>query len=65
MLHKLSDPSRYWAVLKWYGRDLVRFGQWWLDPPSHRHACALFPAEKERHKGGERDGPSLGRWPSF
>ncbi len=32
MLHKLSDPSRYWAVLKWYGRDLIRFGQWWLIP---------------------------------
>jgi hypothetical protein len=32
MLHKLSDPSRYWAVLKWYGRELVRFGEWWLIP---------------------------------
>src|SRR5256885_340221 len=32
MLHKLSDPSRYWAVLKWYGRELIRFGEWWLIP---------------------------------
>jgi hypothetical protein len=32
MLQKLSDPSRYWAVLKWYGRELVRFGEWWLIP---------------------------------
>ena len=32
MLHKLGDPSRYWAVLKWYGRELVRFGEWWSIP---------------------------------
>ena len=32
MLHKLGDPSRYWAVLKWYGRELIRFGEWWLIP---------------------------------
>lgn len=32
MLQKLGDPSRYWAVLKWYGREFVRFGEWWLIP---------------------------------
>ena len=32
MLHKLEDPSRYWAVLEWYGREFVRFGEWWLIP---------------------------------
>jgi Dolichyl-phosphate-mannose-protein mannosyltransferase len=32
MLHKLGDLSRYGAVLKWYGRELVRFGEWWLIP---------------------------------
>jgi hypothetical protein len=32
MLHKLGDPSRYWAVLKWYGREFFRFGEWWLIP---------------------------------
>ena len=32
MLHKLSDPSRYWAVVKWYGREVFRFGEWWLIP---------------------------------
>ena len=32
MLHKLGDLSRYGAVLKWYGRELVRFGDWWLIP---------------------------------
>lgn len=28
MLHRLSDPSRYWVVLKWYGKELLRFGHW-------------------------------------
>jgi hypothetical protein len=32
MLHKLGDASRYWAVLKWYGREFLRFGEWWLVP---------------------------------
>jgi cytochrome bd-type quinol oxidase subunit 2 len=32
MLHKLGDPSRYGAVLKWYGREFFRFGEWWLIP---------------------------------
>ena len=32
MLHKLEDPSRYWAVLKWFGKELFRFGQWLLIP---------------------------------
>lgn len=32
MLHKLRDASRYWAVLKWYGREFLRFGEWWLVP---------------------------------
>ncbi len=32
MLHKLSELSRYWAVLKWYGREFFRFGEWWMIP---------------------------------
>ena len=30
--HKLLDPSRYLAILKWYGRDFLRFGDWLLVP---------------------------------
>ena len=34
MLHKLEDPSRYWAVLKWFGKELFRFGHWlWIPIP--------------------------------
>ncbi len=27
-LHKLLDPARYWAVLKWYVKGFIRFGHW-------------------------------------
>jgi hypothetical protein len=29
---KLLDPSRYLAILKWYGKDFLRFGDWLLIP---------------------------------
>jgi hypothetical protein len=32
MLHKLREPSRYGAVLKWYGKDFLRSGKWLLIP---------------------------------
>jgi len=32
MLHKLEDPSRYWVVLKWFGKEVLRFGHWLLIP---------------------------------
>jgi hypothetical protein len=32
MLHKLADPSRYWASIKWFAREFVSFGDWWLIP---------------------------------
>ena len=31
-MHKILDPARYWAVLKWYGKDFLRFGHWLLIP---------------------------------
>ena len=31
-LHRLLDPSRYWAILKWYGKEFLRFGDWALIP---------------------------------
>lgn len=30
--HKLVDASRYLAILKWYGKDFLRFGDWFLIP---------------------------------
>jgi hypothetical protein len=31
-LQRLLQPSRYWAVLKWYAKDFLRFGHWLLVP---------------------------------
>jgi hypothetical protein len=31
-LHKLLTPARYWAVIQWYAKTFLRFGQWWLIP---------------------------------
>ncbi len=28
MLHKIITPGRYWAILRWYGKDFLRFGNW-------------------------------------
>jgi len=32
VLHKMLDPSRYWAIFRWMARDFLRFGQWWPVP---------------------------------
>lgn len=32
MLHKVADPARYWAVVKWYAKEFLRFGDWLLIP---------------------------------
>src|SRR5579872_410933 len=29
MLQKFLTPARYWVILKWYSRELFRFGEWW------------------------------------
>ncbi len=31
-LHKLLVPGRYNAILGWYGKQSLRFGDWWLVP---------------------------------
>lgn len=33
MLHKLADPSRYWAVIQWYAKEFLRFGHWLIPIP--------------------------------
>jgi len=34
MLPKILDPSRYWVIVKWFAKDFLRFGEWWLVPGS-------------------------------
>jgi len=31
-IHKLLEPARYGAVLRWYAKEFLRFGEWWLIP---------------------------------
>lgn len=33
-LHRLLEPSRYWAIAKWYVKGFFRFGHWLLIPGS-------------------------------
>ena len=30
--HRLIDPARYWAILKWYVKGFLRFGNWAIIP---------------------------------
>lgn len=39
---KLLDSSRYLAILKWYGKDFLRFGDWFLVPGTVLLAALYF-----------------------
>jgi len=32
MLQRILDPSRYGAIVKWFAKEFLRFGEWWLIP---------------------------------
>ena len=32
MVGKMTTISRYWVILQWYGKELLRFGGWWIIP---------------------------------
>jgi len=32
MLQKIASPGRYWIILRWYGKEFFRFGNWWIVP---------------------------------
>ena len=32
MLEKMLTPARYWAIVKWYAKEFLRFGEWWPIP---------------------------------
>lgn len=46
--HKLLDAWRYHAILKWYGKDFVRFGDWFLIPGTVLIVALCFAAPGER-----------------
>jgi hypothetical protein len=32
MIHKLLTPGRYWVTLRWFAKESLRFGAWWIVP---------------------------------
>ena len=32
MLQRILTPTRYWIILQWFGKELLRFGNWWIVP---------------------------------
>jgi hypothetical protein len=45
-IHKLLEPSRYWAVIKWYAKGFFRFGNWLLIPGTILLAAFYFVVRK-------------------
>lgn len=32
MIQKIFTPARYWIILQWFAKELLRFGNWWVIP---------------------------------
>jgi hypothetical protein len=32
LTQEILDPVRYWAIVQWYAKDFLRFGEWWPIP---------------------------------
>ncbi len=52
MMHKLLSPARYGVIFRWYARELLRFGNWWIVPGT----LALVPLYPLTSSGGFRQG---------
>lgn len=53
MLSKLASPVRYWVILKWYGKELLRFGEWWVVPLTVAIAILYLISSKDER--GEQE----------
>ena len=53
MFQKLATPSRYAAILRWYGKEFLRFGEWWPLPQTVLLVIFYFLV---RQKGVAYDG---------
>jgi len=56
MLHKVLEPARYWAVIKWYATEFFRFGHWLAIPGTLLLVGFYFAVAKEQHA---RRGPGF------
>jgi hypothetical protein len=46
---KVLDSARYWTIVQWYGKEFLRFGEWWPVPGTVLLA-ALYFLLRNRHK---------------
>jgi hypothetical protein len=53
MIHRILTPSRYGIILRWYAKEFLRFGDWWIFPGTVLLVAFYF---LNREKGlSERD----------
>ena len=45
---KILDPARYSAILKWFAKDFLRFGDWWLIPGTLLLLAFYFAIARKR-----------------
>jgi hypothetical protein len=56
ILHRLEQRGRYWAVIRWYGKEFLRFGEWLAIPGTLTLAGLYWAAGR-----GREASPSPGR----
>lgn len=49
-IHKLFEPARYEAVLRWYGKEFLRFGDWLSIPGTILLVAFYFLIRKNDHQ---------------
>ena len=52
-VRKLLDLTRYWAIIKWYGKGFLRFGNWRLIPATLLLVAFCFVSGKEDRRAGQ------------
>lgn len=50
MLQKALSPNRYWAIIQWFAKDFLRFGEWWPIPSTLLLPALYFLTAGERSK---------------
>jgi hypothetical protein len=52
-IRKLLDLTRYWAIIKWYGKGFLRFGHWLLIPGTLLLVGFYYVAGREDRRAGQ------------
>lgn len=58
-MHKLFEPARYGAVLRWYGKEFLRFGEWLLIPGTLLLIVFYFLLNRKAEPQTPRLGPGF------